>query len=123
MKIGARMHIPILCLALVIAMADSARGNDEPLFAGVSRIDITPPMELKASLGGYGDRMNRPAIGVHDRVWAKALTLKQGDRRFCLVTADILGFPSGFKSAVMAGVRGEELEGGEGKVLPLPSAT
>jgi neutral ceramidase len=67
----------------------------------VARVDITPPMELKASLGGYGARMNRPATGVHDRVWAKALVLRQGSRRFALVTADILAFPPGFKAAVM----------------------
>ena len=34
------------------------------LTAGVARIDITPPLDLKAPLGGYGERMNRPAEGV-----------------------------------------------------------
>ena len=61
--------------------------------AGVARVDLTPPMKLNAPLGGYGERMNRPAEGVHDRVFAKALVLTDGDRKFALVTADIVGLP------------------------------
>ncbi len=34
--------------------------------AGVARVDLTPPMELNASLGGYGDRMSRPPEGVQE---------------------------------------------------------
>ncbi len=69
--------------------------------AGVARVDLTPPMELNASLGGYGDRMSRPAEGVHDRIMAKALVLKGGQRRFLLLTADMLGFPPTFKEALL----------------------
>ena len=29
----------------------------------------------EAPLGGYGERMNRPAEGVHDRIFAKALVI------------------------------------------------
>lgn len=86
------MGIAALCVALVAA----APG----LRMGVDRIDITPPLSMKASLGGYGERMSRPATGIHDRVWAKAMVLRQGGRRFAIVTADILGFPPGFKDAV-----------------------
>ena len=32
---------------------------------------------MKAALGGYGARMSKPAVGVHDAVWAKALVLVQ----------------------------------------------
>ena len=49
------------------------------LSAGVARVDLTPPLELKSPLGGYGERMNRPAEGVHDRIFAKALVLSDGD--------------------------------------------
>ncbi len=35
--------------------------------AGVARVDLTPPREMKAALGGYGERMSRPAEDVHDR--------------------------------------------------------
>jgi hypothetical protein len=56
---------------------------------------------MKAALGGYGARMSKPAIGVHDSVWAKALVLSQGERKFAVVTADALAFPPQFKAAVV----------------------
>lgn len=71
------------------------------LQAGVARVDLTPPAELNAALGGYGERMSRPAEGVHDRVFAKALVLSDGSKRFALVTADVLGFPAPFKPALV----------------------
>jgi hypothetical protein len=72
------------------------------LEAGVARADLTPPLELKASLGGYGLRQSRPATGVRDRVWVKALVLREGKDRRALVTADLLAFPPGFREALAA---------------------
>jgi neutral ceramidase len=69
--------------------------------AGVARADLTPPLEMKAALGGYGARMSKPAVGVHDRVWAKALVMVKGNQKFALVTADVLAFPPQFKSALL----------------------
>ena len=69
--------------------------------AGVARVNLTPPLEMKAALGGYGARMSKPAIGEHDAIWAKALVLAQDERKFALVTADVLAFPPGFKAAVI----------------------
>jgi hypothetical protein len=83
------------------------RASAAELKAGVARVDLTPPLELHAPLGGYGERMNRPAEGVHDRIFAKALVLAEGDRKFALVTADIVGFPPPVKPALV-----ERLGGG-----------
>jgi neutral ceramidase len=71
------------------------------LQAGIGRINLTPPLEMKAALGGYGARMSQPAVGVHDAIWAKALVLAQDERKFAVVTADVLAFPPGFKAAVL----------------------
>lgn len=71
------------------------------LKAGRARIDITPPLSLKPALGGYGDRMNKPATGVHDRIFAKALILSDGSKKFALVTVDALGFAPPVKTAVL----------------------
>ena len=86
-----------------LAAASGALAGD--LKAGVARVDLTPPLEMKATLGGYGARMSKPAVGVHDRVFAKALVLSDGPDRFALVTADVLGFPPGFKDAVLGALR------------------
>ncbi len=71
------------------------------LDAGIARIDITPPLSLNAPLGGYGERMNKPAQGVHDRIFAKALFLSDGSRKFVIVTADMIGFPPTFKPEIV----------------------
>ncbi len=85
--------------ALMTVGSGEAAGAD--LTAGVARIDLTPPASMKATLGGYGARMNKPATGVHDRIFAKALVLSDGTKRFALVTADALGFPPPIKPAVL----------------------
>lgn len=67
------------------------------LTANVASIDITPPLEMKYTLGGYGERMNKPAEGIHDRIWAKALAFKNENQKYVVVTIDILGLPSNVK--------------------------
>jgi hypothetical protein len=74
-------------------MLASAQANAQEVQAGVARVDLTPPLSLKASLGGYGARMGKPATGVHDRVWAKALVVSKsllacGDSRDCVPRTD-----------------------------------
>jgi len=91
--------------------------------AGVARIDLTPPMEIGASLGGYGERMSRPAEGVHDRVFAKAPVLADGSRRYALLTADILGFPPTFKQALVQRLAGNGWRAEEIMLLPSHSHT
>ena len=68
------------------------------LKANVSVVNITPPLEMKYTLGGYGERMNKPAEGIHDSIYAKALALKSGDSKYLIITMDILGLPSNFKT-------------------------
>jgi hypothetical protein len=53
---------------------------------------------MKYTLGGYGERMNKPAEGIHDSIYAKALALKSGDSKYLIITMDILGLPSNFKT-------------------------
>ena len=40
------------------------------LKAGVARIDMTPPLELNAPLGGYGERMNGSAKWTRTRMFS-----------------------------------------------------
>lgn len=81
--------------------AGAEQAGASELKAGVARVDLTPPLELNAPLGGYGERMNRPAEGVHDRIFAKALVLTDGKQKFALVTADIVGFPPPVKPTLI----------------------
>ena len=89
-------------LAIAAVMAEAPRdANAAELLAGVARVDITPPLELNSPLGGYGERMNRRAEGIHDRIFAKALVLSQSKQKFVLVTADMLGFSPPIKPALL----------------------
>jgi hypothetical protein len=89
----------------------------------VARVDLTPPLELNCPLGGYGERMNRPAEGVHDRIYAKALVLSDGHRKFVLVTADMLGFPPAVKPALVAVLAKEGWSAEQIMLLPSHSHT
>src|SRR3954452_6341190 len=95
----SRFRFFIAPVALVATV--SCNANAAELRAGVARVDLTPPLSMKAPLGGYGARMNRAAVGVHDRIFAKALVVSDGNRKFALVTADLLGFAPAFKPAIV----------------------
>lgn len=88
---------------------------------GRARIDLTPPLAMKATLGGYGARMSKPAEGVHDRVFAKCVVLYDGVKRIAIVTADVLGFPPPVRVALLQKLKanGVSIE----EVLLLPSHT
>jgi neutral ceramidase len=105
-SIPARRLALLAALSLCLAQANARAGN---VRAGVARVNLTPPLEMKAALGGYGARMSKPALGEHDSVLAKALVLAQDERKFVLVTADVLAFPPGFKAAVMDRLAGSGL--------------
>ncbi|MEO2048485.1 MAG: neutral/alkaline non-lysosomal ceramidase N-terminal domain-containing protein [Pirellulales bacterium] len=96
---GARLAVGSILAVSVQIFAASVQGAD--LRGGVARVDLTPPDRLQAPLGGYGERMNAPAQGVHDRIFAKAIVLTDGDKKFVLVTADMLGFPPPLKQDLL----------------------
>lgn len=115
------MRATVMVIAVICTMVSAATGAE--LKAGVARVDLTPPAEVKASLGGYGARMSKPAEGVHDRIFAKALVLSDGAKRFALVTADILAFPPGFKDAVAAALAPQGWTSEQIMLLPSHSHT
>jgi neutral ceramidase len=71
--------------------------SNKQLVGNVASIDLTPDLGMKFALGGYGSRMSKPAEAVHDRIWAKALVLKEGDKKYAIVTIDVLGLPPNVK--------------------------
>lgn len=64
------------------------------LLAGAARASITPlEAGLATQLGGYGDRAGRPAEGVHDTIWGKALLFDHGGVKSALLTLDVCHLP------------------------------
>lgn len=73
-----------------------------PLLAGIGVASVTPDTTAyHVPLGGYGERQNAAAIGVHDDAMAKAMILKQGDKKFVLVTTDLLGIVRSLREEVL----------------------
>ena len=84
-----RMTSVILAATVVLLLALAAPAE---LLAGVSAVDITPP--IGGMMGGYGDRAFALSTGVHDPLMAKALVLKDDDTALAIVTMDLVGVPS-----------------------------
>jgi neutral ceramidase len=61
------------------------------LRAGVARVEITPPVGYP--MGGYAARQG-PSTGVHDPLYATALTLEAGGVRIAILSCDLRSFPS-----------------------------
>jgi neutral ceramidase len=77
---------------------------NDSLFAGFARVSITPALNNKivnseygrfnkVPLAGFGQRKGRPATGVHDSIFVKAVALKAGQQLLVLVSADLLIMP------------------------------
>src|SRR6185369_12022641 len=116
-RLQLTLHMAFIAAAMILSTY-STPAHAAELSAGVARIDLTPPLDLQAPLGGYGERMNRPAEGVHDRIFAKALVISDGQQKFAIVTVDIVGFPPTLKPALL-----ELLAGGwsPGQIMLLAS--
>lgn len=57
--------------------------------AGFSKEDITPGLDRKVYLAGFG--RNRTAEGVHDKLWARCLSLSDGKTTVVMVSLDLIG--------------------------------
>jgi len=69
---------------------------------------LTPPLEMGYTLGGYGARMSKPAEGIHDDIWGKALVVDNGMKKYAIVTLDILGLPPNVKPQVVERINRDE---------------
>lgn len=56
--------------------------------AGISKVDITPPVGV--DLSGFVGRV-QPSVGIHDDLYATALVLDDGDKKVAIVTCHLVG--------------------------------
>jgi hypothetical protein len=63
------------------------------LEAGFGVTDITPRLDLKQPIWLAGKDNNRAAAGVHDKLFARAIVLRDGNRKIALVSVDSIGLP------------------------------
>ncbi len=99
------------------AEIDSLKSNILPaegkLFAGFSKISITPTLNsiaddfangqfVQLPLAGFGARKGAPATGIHDSIFVKAVAVKVDNTLAVLVGADLLIMPPNICDSVMA---------------------
>ena len=81
--------------------------NAAELRAGFGVADISPDTaKNQVQLGGYGERNGKPALGIHDRTMAKAIVFTQGDRKFALLTLDLLGATRSLREEILKRMEG-----------------
>ena len=112
-------HLKTTFLIITIILSLSLTASASDIKANVAAIKLTPPLELGYTLGGYGARMSEPAKGIHDDIWAKALILDNGEKKYALITLDILGLPPNVKPQVIARLNNKEWT--EENIMFLPS--
>ncbi len=100
------MNRRLLIISALLSLLLNFSSYGAKLKAGVASIDITPPIEMKYTLGGYGERMNKPVEAIHDPIWAKALALQMGQKKYMLITLDLLGLPSNVKGDLLKKIPG-----------------
>ena len=83
MNYGVRVLKSWLLVLLVAMVAGSA----EAFEAGAAKVDITPP--LGTPLNGYGYRLGRGAVAVHDPVSVRCLYMSDGETPVLLLCADL----------------------------------
>ena len=71
----------------LLAVRAAGAAKIEPLTAGVAVVDITPPIGYRMS--GYFHE--RRATGTSNPLKAKAIVLRQGERRAAMVFCDVIG--------------------------------
>jgi neutral ceramidase len=100
-----------------ISRLDSLRSGlssvDDSIYAGFARVSITPSLNniaenpaegqfKKVPLGGFGKRKGKPATGVHDSIFVKAVALRSGNHTLVLVGADMLIMPPNIIDTLMS---------------------
>jgi hypothetical protein len=60
----------------------------DQLYAGVAKVEITPPLGL--TMAGYGSR-TEVAGGIEDALYAHAVAFEQGDETCAIVVGDLIG--------------------------------
>jgi len=78
-----------------------------PFLAGAAALPITPlpeHLEERLYLGGYDGYLGRPAGGVHDDLFARALVLGDGDTTIALIALDLVGMSNRHIARIRASV-------------------
>lgn len=75
------------------------------ILLGTAKEEITPP--LGTPLAGFGKRHGHPSMDVFDPLYARALSLSYGKKRFVFVSVDLVLIDRNLRKAVLKKIRKE----------------
>lgn len=84
-RIFCLLFLPVCCLIHNASLVEIHAAESE-LRAGAAAVDITPPIGV--SLDGVISK-NGPVTGIHDRIFARALVLDEGQTRIAICVNDL----------------------------------
>ena len=89
MSLGTWLRAPLLAIALIGSLAQVVVG----LEVGFGSADITPEIDGPKPVWLAGVENNRDAREIHDRLFARAVVLRDGSKKLALVSVDSIGLP------------------------------
>ena len=92
-----------------------------PVEAGFAKVSITPEISDSENdftkgrfvgfpLAGYGDRKGKPATGIHDSIFVKAVALRTNGETIVFVGADLLIMPPNIADSVVKILSGKKIK-------------
>jgi len=79
------------------------------LRAGAGSCEVVPPIDKwKVTLGGYGARNKKPATGVHDPIYAKALVFESEGEKIAIAVIDLVEVSDEIRTAVLERLKGSD---------------
>ncbi len=98
-------------VARLDTLRSAARTIYDSVQAGFAKVSITPSLnsiednyaegKFKAlPLAGFGDRKGKPATGIHDSIFVRAVALRAGGQTLVFIGADLLIIPPNITDSV-----------------------
>ncbi len=88
----APLFLIIVTVMIALSLSDKCIAQSASLYAGISEVDITPPI-------GYG-QYRGPSTGIKDPLYAKAVVFQEGNEKAALVVCDVIGITREFSTEV-----------------------
>ncbi len=84
-----------LAFVLVLGAGLAMPAEKGALRAGAARLEITPPADAALPMAGYASRLEG-FKSVHDKLYARALALDDGDSQAVILSLDLISVPEDF---------------------------
>lgn len=98
---GKRSKVIFLAFLFTFVALKAALAS--PLSSGSSKIEITPA--IGTPMAGYGRHRGKPTVGIHDPLFARALSLTRDGQSFVFVSVDLVLIDEKLRKEVLRKIR------------------